>query len=171
MTQVTGRVDSIYSKTVATKFGDKNVYYANINGQDINIGFKKSVEEGQNVTLDVEQKYGELQMVRGSGPKQAAVGQASTPAKNMPAAKQTQEFPVPTNSRSTSICRQSGLNRAVEVSIALLNAGEFHDGDGNLDQSEFENRVFELAYKFTDFSTGQREVKMANAEAAYNGDE
>lgn len=171
MTQVTGRVDSIYSKTVTTKFGDKNVYYANINGQDINIGFKKSVEEGQNVTLDVEQKYGELQMVRGSGPKQAAVGQAPTPAKSMPAAKQAQEFPVPTNSRSTSICRQSGLNRAVEVATTMYNRGSFDDSTGMPDNQMFEDKIFELAYKFTDFSTGQREVKMANAEAAYNGEE
>lgn len=164
--QITGVIDSIYTKEVTTKFGPKNVYHAMINGHDVNLGFNTKLSQGESVVLNVENKYGGYQLLQGAPagtptPVQPAGSGGPTVGRPSKAA-----FPVDINANGTSICRQSSLNRAVESVIALM--------DVNLislkTEQEYLDKVFEIAYQFTDFTTGQREVKQANAQAAYNAD-
>lgn len=167
--QIAGVIDSIYTKEVTTKFGPKNVYHATINGHDVNLGFNTKLSQGENVVLNVEHKYGGYQLLEGapSGtptPVQPAGSGGPTVAAPRPGKA---AFPVDINANGTSICRQSSLNRAVEAVSALMK-------DGIIilkTEQEYLDKVFEIAYQFTDFSTGQREVKQANAQAAYNDKE
>jgi hypothetical protein len=169
--QISGVIDSIYTKEVNTKRGPANVYHATINGHDVNLGFQTKLSQGENVVLNVENKYGGYQLIQGdpTGPT-TQVSAANASGNNgavqpRPAAKQA--FPVDINANGTSICRQSSLNRAVESVVAMMK-------DGILmlkTEQEYLDKVFEIAYQFTDFSTGQREVKQAAAQAAYNTEE
>lgn len=166
--QIAGVIDNIYTKEVNTKFGPKNVYHATINGHDVNLGFQTKLSEGENVVLNVENKYGGYQLLQGapSGePTPVGPKTASQMVTGRTAAKQA--FPVDINANGTSICRQSSLNRAVESVLMMLD----NDILTLKTEQEYLDKVFEIAYQFTDFATGQREVKQANAQAAYNTEE
>lgn len=170
--QIAGVIDSIYTKEVTTKFGPKNVYHAMINGHDVNLGFNTKLSQGETVVLNVENKYGGYQLLQGPatgtptpvGPAGSNSG-SSGAVQSRPAAKQA--FPVDINANGTSICRQSSLNRAVEV-VSLMVAESIFVMKN---EQEFLDKVFEIAYQFTDFTTGQREVKQAAAQAAYSDEE
>jgi len=166
--QISGVIDSIYTKEVNTKRGPANVYHATINGHDVNLGFQTKLSQGENVVLNVENKYGGYQLIQGdpTGPT-TQVSAANTSGNNggvqsRPAAKQA--FPVDIDTTGTSICRQSSLRRAVESVAVMIEAGilSFRTEQDYLD------KIFEVAYQYTDFTTGQREVKQAAAQAAYN---
>ncbi len=166
--QIAGVIDSIYTKEVTTRFGPKNVYHATINGHDVNLGFNTKLSQGENVVLNVENKYGGYQLLQGapSGtatPVPAAGNSGPTEAvQSRPAGKFA--FPVDINANGTSICRQSSLNRAVEL-VSLMVENEVITPQT---EQDYLDKVFEIAYQFTDFTTGQREVKQANAQAAYS---
>jgi hypothetical protein len=166
MEQINGVIDSIYTKTVTTKFGDKDVYHAMINGNDVNLGFKTEFVAGESVNLDVEHKYGGYQYIQpgqtGSVTKRAGTispeaGLNSTPKASPPA------FPLGTNTKDISIIRQSSLNRAVDSVAILIAQGLFVPGI----ESEYLDKVLEIAYMYTDFGSGQREVKQAAAMEGY----
>jgi len=164
---ITGVIDSITTQDVQTKFGQKQVYHAMINGHDVNLGFKTECIIGQQVTFNVEHKYGGYQLLQGAPTgTPTEVGPPGTPP--VGASKATKAaFPVATNAREMSIVRQSALNRAVE-SVALL----VEKGVITLTtESAYQEKVLEFAYFYTDFGTGQREAKAAAAQAAYAGQE
>ena len=63
MEVIQGTVDSIYTKDITIKRGpragqDSKVYHAMVNGHDINLGFNCDFQEGEQVTLNVEEKFG-----------------------------------------------------------------------------------------------------------------
>lgn len=154
----------MHTKTVQTKFGDKNVYHCEVGGQPINLGFKKVVEEGETVTLTVDRKYGGLQYVShgGNAPAKPASnfgGQSGAAASTTT----TVGFPVAKNSREVSIIRQSSLNRAVDVTHNMVSHELFKPAT----EQEYLDKIVELAYMFTEFSTGHREVNQAKAMQAY----
>lgn len=159
---IQGRIDAIRTKQVNTKFGDKAVYIAVINGQEVNLGFKHPFAEGETVSIEAEHKYGSLQYV---GPAQP--GAVATPPQAVPqtATKQASSgaFPVAPNANGTSICRQSALNRAVETMDQLVRAGLC---PALSSKEAYVAYIIELAYIYTDFSTGQREVKAARVQQA-----
>jgi hypothetical protein len=167
--QITGKIDSIFTKEVNTKFGPKAVYHAMINGHDVNLGFKTECVEGEQVTLNVEHKYGGYQLLQGapSGTPTAVGPAGSAPSAAAPARASKGAFPVEPNANGTSIVRQSSLNRAVEVIAMLISSGIFSPKS----EDEYMAKLFDLAYTFTDFGTGQREAKAAAAQAAYDGTE
>jgi hypothetical protein len=150
---IKGRIDAIRTKQVNTKFGDKSVYIAVIGNQEVNLGFKHNFSEGETVSIEAEHKYGSLQYV---GPAQA--GAVATPASATPqgasAGASNAAFPVKTGANGTSICRQSSLKAALE----------YYGLPGTADAPTIED-VIQTAYIFTDFATGQREMKAAKAAA------
>ncbi len=165
---ITGVIDSIFTKTVNTKFGAKEVYHATINGHDVNLGFKTECVEGQQVTLNVEHKYGGYQLLQGAvtgTPTQVGAapppGSSPTPAAAPRAVSAA--FPIAVNAREMSIVRQSSLTRAVESVNQLMDKGLIVISN----EADYQEKVMEFAYFYTDFGTGQREVKAAAAQAAY----
>jgi len=167
--RISGVIDSIYTKEVSTKYGPKQVYHATINGHDINLGFKTECVEGQQVTLNVEHKYGGYQLLQGSPSGTSTTVGALVPSNNgvaVPSVPTTAAaFPVATNTTGTSICRQSSLTKAVESVNFLMDKGLLVVNS----DVDYQEKVMEFAYFYTDFTTGQREVKAAAAQAAYAG--
>jgi hypothetical protein len=170
--QIAGVIESIYTKDITIKNGKRagqtsKVYHALINGHDVNLGFQTSLAEGEQVVLDVEHKYGSYQLVQPGKQNVSSsptVGSApsNAPTKR-PGAANKPAFPIATNTKDISIIRQSSLNRAVEVVETMLDAGIIVIRT----EEEYLNKVFEVAYQFTDFGSGQREVKQAAVMAAY----
>ncbi len=173
---IQGVIDSIYTKDITIKTGKRagsttQVYHAMINGHDVNLGFETKLSTGENVTLNVEHKYGGYQLVQQqsgatkgntTGPVAGASETAFTPV-----APKKQDFPVAIESTGTSICRQSSLNRAVETVETMIGAKVFTPSHAD----SVVEKTLELAYLYTDFVTGQREAKEAAARAAYNEEE
>lgn len=156
---VSGTIDSIRAKEVNTKFGPKNVYHAMINGQDVNLGFKHNYSEGETVSLNCEHKYGSLQAIS-TAPAGVSDGGGTSVAAGPTTYKEKSLFPVELNSTGTSICRQSSLKAAVEVVHDMVELGTLE----NLDYEGYVEKVIETSYAFTDFATGQREVKAARQQ-------
>lgn len=168
MQQIQGVIDGISTKTVRTKFGDKDVYHADINGQDVNLGFKCPYVVGESVTLDVEHKYGSLQAInpppKANGasvsPGNASASRVQAVATAVPFAPAA-EFPVAKNTKGITIARQNSGNHAAAIVCALIAAGKVKT------QPEALEAFMDLAYEITDFATGHREVNEAAAIQAY----
>lgn len=153
---VKGQISAIRTKEVTTKFGPKAVYIAVIDNQEINLGFKHNFSEGEVVSIEVEHKYGSLQYI---GPAQA--GAVATPPQATPqgsnAGASNAAFPVKTGANGTSICRQSSLKAALEMVVLLRDEGCLK----GFNEEQLRAKTIAIAYEFTDFATGQREVKAA----------
>lgn len=162
--QVKGTIDSVYSKTKSTRSGDKTIYYMQVDGQEINMGFKPTYSEGEYVNLEVEEKWGEWQIVgkAGSRPAPAKAAPKSTSYSGGKSNFSKGTFPVEPTDSQVSIIRQSSLNRAVDT-VAIMKDLCILPED--ITQEQLEHVIFDLAYKFTDFGTGQREVKAAGENA------
>lgn len=162
--RIKGVVDSVYTKQVNTKRGPADVYHAIIDGNDLNMGFKPVYEEGQYVDVEVYEKYNEYHISK-SGNKQS--GAPAKSGGNNTQRASTPAFPVAKNTKDTSICRQNALTNARSLVDTLLASGavKYKDEQTTIDL------ILTFAYQFADFSTGQREVKMAEAKAAYKEDE
>ena len=162
--QVKGTVENVYSKTKSTRAGDKVIWYADIDdGTTINTGFKSLWEEGEYITCNVEEKYGELQIARGGskgGSRAAAPKSPGGPAKATGGGF-SKKFPLDATDQQVSIIRQSSLNRAVETVRDMITAGVYAPADVD----SYKELIWELAYEYTDFGTGQREVKAAEEKA------
>lgn len=163
---ITGTIDSIWSKTKTSKAGKPfNVWYCSVDGESINLGFKaeisgRPVSEGEYLDVTVEKKYGEWQVQSGSvggTPPATPAPKAAPPAKSGGGGwkKGGGTFPVSPTDSQVSIIRQSSLNRAVDVMGQLLSNGVVKVKN----EEEYREKLFELAYDFTDFGTGQREIK------------
>lgn len=157
--KVEGTVDSVYSKTKSTRSGkDVTIYYGTVEGTEVNLGFKPVWSEGEYVNVEVAEKYGEYQITGKAKPGSAPA--AKTPSKGAPnkgGSFNRGSFPLEPTDNQVSIIRQSSLNRAVEVVEDLVEANVFTPGS----EEEYLEKIWELAYQFTDFGTGQREVKMS----------
>lgn len=164
---IEGVIDNIYSKDVNTRFGQKPVYHAMIEDIDVNLGFKCDYEEGEYVTLQVQNgKYG-YELAKGNGaastkpvPKASGMARNSQRPNNAAPAKRAPAFPVPKDTKDISIIRQNSGNHASRIVAALINQGEIKDAETALDT------FMDLAYAITDFGTGHREEKIAAQQAA-----
>lgn len=177
MTEViSGVIAQIYTKEVNTKRGPSNVYHAMIDGHDVNLGFKTNYQNGETVSLPVEHKYGGYQLVQGQtvpagtptsvgSPAIAAPSAAPSPPAQAGRLPVSRAFPVDTNTKDISIIRQSSLNRAIESVTVLWHQGVLSFAN----EQDYLNKVMEIALLYTDFGSGQREVKQAEAMAAYDG--
>ena len=157
---IEGQVTNLYSKSKMSRAGKPfNIWYANVEGTEVNLGFKTNLSEGMQVKLPVKEAYGELKLDdtgnAGSGASSGGSSPAPAAAKAPPfkGGRNMGSFPVDKSDGQMSIIRQSSLNRAIDFVFgnALFS---------KLTEEELEAKVFEYAYKFTDFSSGQREKKM-----------
>ncbi len=175
--QISGVIDSIFTKDVQIKRGPKagstsTVYHAMIQGHDVNLGFQCAFQEGESVSLNVEQKYGGYQVVQGNGggspvaPAPASnAGQGSAPTK-VSAAKPA--FPTVKNTKDVSIIRQNSMTHASRIVRDMIDTKVIVQPKN---EAEYVEKVIEIAYTIADFSTGWREEKMAEVMEAYTGDE
>ena len=171
--KVSGVVDRDFTKTKKTKFGDKTIHYAAVDGQEFSTGFKKVFTSGEMVNCVVEHKFGEYQLVEGVAPTASmpALGSTPPPARGggkpgfKPASRGT--FPVDKLDGQMSIIRQNSMNRAVEIVAAWCTP----DQNGNVlfdpqSQEEYLNKLIEVALTVTDFNSGQDIMKLKAAQAA-----
>lgn len=162
MAKVTGTVVEITTRAVAGKFGKPGTAYGIKldNGNTYSAGFKSPhCSVGDNVTFDVivNGKYENADsasiVINGKGTA------APTPSYSGGAGR-SGGFPVATDSDKYAIIRQNALAHAVATVGAFYGNGciaIWEGGDANFDV--YVEKVIETAYKFTDFSSGQREVK------------
>lgn len=164
---ISGVIDSIHTKTVPTKRGDGTVYHATINGQDVNLGFKCEFEQGENVALNVEHKYGGWQFVSKAAagtPTSVSSNKQSNSGNSSTQRSTATEFPVPKNTKGIAICRQNSGGHAATIVAALIAQGVVKT------EQEANDAFMKLAYDITDFATGHREKNQADAMAAYQED-
>lgn len=158
---ITGKVVGLGKAGLMSKVGRPfTVHSVTLdNGQQFEVGFKQPFSVGQDVNVEAEMKYGKLTMtgVGGSG----GSSNQSNPTQSGGASNSgALAFPIPLTSKEQSICRQSSLKAAIELCTG--------DGSNGVDLAdpketdEVAEAIIALAYKFTDFVTGNREAKMVN---------
>ncbi len=138
------------------------------NGARINVGFDQPYAVGQTVSIPTEVAYGELQVPRNppSGGAAPSGGEATgttapqptKPTQNRAPYGRNTRFPVPKDHGDVSIMRQNALTNAVSFLNSRVTGGQDVD-DISLDDAL--EMVIETAYKFAEFTTGQREERMA----------
>lgn len=173
--QLIGTIDSIYTKDITIKRGPRagqtsKVYHAIISGEDVNLGWSCPYEEGERVNIQVEtSRFGGYELAKGNGKATPTVATvpAGTAAKSK-AQVQAGAFPVGKNTKDVSIIRQNSMTHATQIVRDMIQAGTIVKP---LCKEEYLEKVIEVAYTIADFSTGWREVKMAEAMAAYKEDE
>ena len=162
--QIKGTVDSVSDKVITSKAGKRfKVHYVIMDdGSEVNVGFKQPFNVGQYVTLDVEQKYGELKMLSTSnGNAQTVSKQAPTTGTSARTPVSSRPFPIPKTSGEMAIIRQNALTNA--VTMFCNGALEFVPGKDEMKSTdELIEEVLKMAYKFAEFSSGQREVALAS---------
>lgn len=163
MSTYTFEVQSINERTVTTKYGPKKAY--DLMGTDGNkYGFafsdpaKFGIKVGSVVSANGELgKYGVT-----LDPKTATVGGTASAASSASAPKTTgyasggKVFPLPTTHGDTAIIRQNALTNAV-ATVADFIATQPTEKWPDLDT--WTDMVIKTAYKYAEFSSGQREVK------------
>lgn len=162
--QIKGTVDSVTDKVITSKAGKRfKVHYVVMDdGQEVNVGFKQPFAVGQYVTLDVEQKFGELKMLSSSNGNAQAVSKSAPASGSAPRpSASSRPFPVPKTSGEMAIIRQNALTNA--VTMFCNGALEFVPGKDEMKSTdELIEEVLKMAYKFAEFSSGQREVALAS---------
>lgn len=152
---VAGKVTEISTRTVNTKFGPKPAFTVNLdNGSSFTTDFKNpaslGISVGDNVSANCqENKYGpkfESLAAPGTAGTAPPVGTRSGGAAGRP-------FPVPKNSGEMAIIRQNSLTNAVNWYNNLVGTEAEQDDD------LVSERIIAMAYRFAEFSSGQREAR------------
>lgn len=154
-----GVVSEIYKNDLISKKTGKpfKVYFVRLNdGSVYENGYTMPpVSVGDTVSIEYEVSYGKNKV--SSISKGGAGAPTPTPARSgSPSARR---FPVDIDSPEMSIIRQSALKAAVDV------WGHLYDTVEDVDDNKVAERIINMAYKFTEFSSGQREVRMLNDES------
>lgn len=162
MSNVSGVVVDVGTASANTRFGVKTTYHIVLdNGDTFKCGFKKPpVSRGDNVTFNFTTgKYGneaDVGTIR-------ITGATATPAANSSTAAATSSysngrggfrpFPIPPDHGDRAIVRQNALTNAREAVESFYNPE-------SLDEAI--NKIIEVAYKFEEYTSGQREVNAAD---------
>lgn len=117
-------------------------------GEEVEIGYKPTYKTGDNFNSEVEFKYGKYKEVKPLGASGATTGVTSS----APSSVASMAFPIPKASKETAIIRQNALTNAVK----LIADGNYATPD--LDATV--EKVLATAYKFAEFSSGQREIRL-----------
>ncbi len=173
---IKGVVDNVSTKTVTTRFGDKQVHHAKVDGIEFSTGFKQMVQQGEVINLPVAWMYGNWQYVETQDTIRDGLPQvtlAETQA-NAPAAsagsdgggrkKGYGKFPVDPLDGQMSIIRQNSMNRAVEILENMMTATTplFRP----VDEEAYLKKLVEVALTITDFNSGQDIMQLKAAQAA-----
>lgn len=165
---VNGMVQAITPMNGISKRTNKpyTIWTVTVDGQDVKAGFKKpGFEVGQVVSIPTStNKWGDVEMIQPGTPTGGYTpppGPISTPTIGAGPGAGGRTFPVNRTSPEMSIIRQNALTNAnAAVHNYFENVYENNPaGDQPIDFNEYVNLVIDTAYKFTDFSSGQREVK------------
>jgi hypothetical protein len=128
------------------------------NGDEVEVGFKQPYRVGDNFNSEVEFKFGKWKEVRALGgaapatPAPSSPSGASTSGNGAPAT-----FPIPKGNKESAIIRQNALTNAVK----LFEVQAATSDEAALTDEVAAERVIQIAYKFAEFSSGQREVRLA----------
>lgn len=134
-------------------------------GLSVSTGFNPPAYSiGATVSFNADPNYGKLEMnlatltIGGGAAKPAPEG-SSQGTKSTGSGYKEKPFPVPKTHSDTSIIRQNSLTNANTVMATYMS---ICSESGHPDTpEELAEKVIEIAYLFTDFSSGQREVKSA----------
>ena len=114
MSNVTGVIDAIGTKSVKTKFGMKNVYSIKVDGEWYKCGFKQPrADKGDEVSFNyTEGTYGKeiAEEVVGSGSVPKSVAREAPVA-----ARPRGGFPIPALDGQRAIVRQNSVTNAVNL--------------------------------------------------------
>jgi hypothetical protein len=130
-------------------------------GRVVNVGFKQTYAIGDTFDAMCEFKFGEW--------KPTASGSSSAPARSEAPATPPKKawvdktFPVPTTHGDMAIIRQNALTNAVNYYNA--NVGM----PSGLAAEEAIESIIKMAYKFAEFSSGHREVRIERELAGKRG--
>jgi hypothetical protein len=153
-----GKVENIFKNDVTNPKTGRvfPVYIATINGANYECGYKvPTFKVGDVVTIEYETKYGKRKITSASsGVTSAALGKSN----NANSSTNVRTFPVGIESPEMSIIRQSALKSAVDT---VYHYSEMYESEGTISLDDYVEKVLAVAYKYTDFSSGQREVKLA----------
>jgi hypothetical protein len=162
MAMMTGIVQSISTKDVNTKFGNKPTYSFKVNDMWIKCGFKNpNVQVGYEVEFDgVSGTYGvETKSVnilnKAAAPTPAATATAVAAPKAAYSGYKEKVFPIPPLHGDRAIVRQNALARATDVYIAARGGKPFDLEDTTLDL------IIKFARKFEAYTAG--DIDMAEA--------
>jgi len=146
-------------------------------GTEIEVGFKQPYSVGEYFSRRVEVKFGKLADVGAAVPGDVEMA-ATSPA---PAARsagsapsgggyQARVFPVGRESGEISIIRQNALTNARELVLGMVAGTGLPLAKADRQQAldAIVEDVLYVAYKFADFSSGQREVNEAQKLARSN---
>lgn len=162
---ISGTVQAVTPTNGVSKRTGKpyTIWTVTVDGRQVKAGFKKpAFEVGQTVSIPVStNKWGDVEMIVAGAP----TGGYTAPAKpsggtsapgGAPMGGRT--FPVAKNSPEMSIIRQNALTNANTAVHNFMerNASEVTEPSA---VEEYVEMVIAAAYKFAEFSSGQREAK------------
>jgi hypothetical protein len=160
---VTGNVVNIFKDPRVSKAGKQyDVWRVEINTPegrqvfDIGLTHPTAYNIGDAVTLNWDMKYGKPTIV------DAPTQPTNVPKNNYPSKQGTygnkgKPFPLPRNHGDTAIIRQNALTNAREMVMAMYAAVPAPEAD----MSALVDNIIEVAYTFAEFSSGQREERIA----------
>ena len=164
MNTVTGTVTEAWSDSKTSKAGKPfRLHYIRLDdGTQVNVGFNNPHSVGDGVSLNVEEKYGELQVIRGPAKAPPAAMKAPTPT----TATKNKHGPLAATDKDMCIIRQNALTNANSLlsSYAMSNPSAIPE---NMD--EMTEMLISIAYDLADFSSGKREEKIAMARVSDDG--
>ena len=169
---IKGVVDSVFTKQVTTRFGDKQVHHAKVDAIEFSTGFKQVVQAGEVINLPVAWQYGNWQYVetqdniRDTLPTVTAAETAAVaPAASGGGGKKGYgKFPVDPLDGQMSIIRQNSMNRAVEILENMMTASPALFVP--VDEEAYLKKLIEVALTVTDFNSGQDIMQLKAAQAA-----
>lgn len=161
---VTGVIQGFDSETIS-KPGKKpfTVHKLCVDGVWYECGYSKpAFGIGELVSFDAEKKYGKMavttKITRGGGGGSTGAAPTTDAPKSSGGGRSyggvAKEFPVPALHPDRSIIRQNALAHATKLYCDAV-AGEAATA---LDLDEAVERIIQLAYRFEEYATGQREV-------------
>jgi len=165
MPMIVGTVANVRQKVVTNKVTKKQytLFIYEVDDTIINGGFNQKYNVGDSFNEECTMsKFNELTM-----PKHTPQGKFVNTSKydSVPTTSSgppARSFPVNKLSPEMAIIRQSALKAAVDVYGSMI-PPDADDGE-EIDVDAHAEKIIQLAYKFADFSSGQREVKITTGE-------
>ena len=167
MTVISGKIAGIEPRAVNTRNGVKTTYNVTLDSGDrFDTVFKAPAQlglggVGDNVTVTVEEtKWGNKFKSLGGTP--SSVQPSGTTAPSRSAGIAGRPFPVPRTSGEMAIIRQNALTNAVNLWSHYIGTLPPEAAEAVLND-DVEELIIATAYKFANFSSGQREAEIVRA--------
>lgn len=166
---INGVVDRTWTKIKSTRYGDKDIHYAEVDGVTFSTGFKKVFNDGEMVDIAVKFNYGELQYQEGVSAAGLPAAQAGANVKKgnfTPKSGSNYgsewKFPIDPKDGQMSIIRQSSMDRAVTLVRDMVAVGIFKPKT----EEDYLSKCIEIALNITDYASGNDIMQLSAAKAA-----